>query len=135
VTTVSSPYERIGGADSVRRLVDRFYDLMRELPEAATILAMHPADLSGSRTKLFEFLSGWLGGPQLYIERRGHPRLRMRHLPFPVDDAARDAWMMCMRRALAVCVDDAELRESLGGAFLRMADHTRNSGPQQRSED
>ena len=133
--TASSPYDRIGGASAVRALVDRFYDLMRELPEAATILAMHPPDLVGSRDKLFEFLSGWLGGPQLYIEKRGHPRLRMRHMSFAVDDAARDAWMLCMRRALDECVDDAMLTETLGSAFQRMADHTRNSGPQQRPED
>jgi len=125
----------MGGAVAVRELVDRFYDLMRELPEARDILAMHPPDLIGSRDKLFEFLSGWLGGPQLYIEKRGHPRLRMRHMSFAVDDAARDAWMLCMRRALDECVDDAMLKETLRSAFQRMADHTRNIGQQARPED
>jgi hemoglobin len=129
---VSSPYERIGGADGVRRLVTRFYDVMTELPQAATILGMHPEQLTDTRDKFFEFLSGWLGGPQLYIERRGHPRLRMRHLPFAVDDAARDAWMACMQRALAETVHDDSLRAQLESAFKRMADHMRNTGLQAR---
>jgi hemoglobin len=116
-------------------LVDRFYDLMRELPETAHVLAMHPPDLAGSRDKLYEFLSGWLGGPPLYVEKRGHPRLRMRHLPFVIDDAARDAWLMCMDRALEELVSDTMLKEMLRGAFGRMADHMRNAGQQQRPED
>lgn len=135
MTTPSTPYDRIGGASGVERLVTRFYDRMAELPEARAVLGMHPEDLASSREKLFEFLSGWLGGPQLYIEKRGHPRLRMRHLPFAIDDAARDAWMLCMERALEECVEDALLREQLFGAFKRMADHMRNSGPMRRPED
>ena len=127
-----SPYDRLGGAAAVRKLVARFYDLMAEQPHAQTILRMHPADLASSRDKLYEFLSGWLGGPQLYMERRGHPRLRMRHLPFAVDDAARDAWMACMRQALDECVEDALLKEQLRGSFQRMADHMRNTGEHER---
>jgi hemoglobin len=91
---------------------------------------MHPPDLQGSRDKLYEFLSGWLGGPPLYVEKRGHPRLRARHLPFPIDDAARDAWLMCMDRALEECVSDAMLKEMLRGAFGNMANHMRNVGEQ-----
>ena len=79
-----SPYERLGGEQAVRRLVDRFYDLMDTLPEAAGIRALHPEDLTDSREKLFMFLSGWLGGPPLYQMQYGHPRLRARHLPFPI---------------------------------------------------
>lgn len=135
MATTPTPYDLVGGAPGVQRLVTRFYDLMSELPEARTVLQMHPADLVGSREKLFEFLSGWLGGPQLYIERRGHPRLRMRHMPFAVDDAARDAWMLCMTRALDECVEDEQLRAQLRGAFQRMADHMRNQGPAQRGEE
>lgn len=130
-----SPYDRLGGAVGVRKLVTRFYALMSELPEAREILAMHPAELASSREKLFEFLSGWLGGPQLYMQRRGHPRLRMRHLPFRIDDAARDAWMLCMKRALDECCEDALLREQLRGAFQRMADHLRNADEWARPED
>src|SRR5690349_7121591 len=116
-----SPYERIGGDAGVRQLVDRFYDLMSELPEARDILAMHPESLSGSREKLHHFLSGCLGGPPLYVERHGHPRLRARHLPFVIDDAARDAWMRCMSQAIDELVADAMLRELLRGAFQNMA--------------
>lgn len=119
-------YEKIGGEQGVRDLVDRFYDLMDCLPEAATIRHMHPDDLSESREKLFLFLSGWTGGPQLYIQRRGHPRLRMRHLPFPVDESARDQWMLCMNRALEQTVADPALRSYLSASFYRVADFMRN---------
>jgi hemoglobin len=111
----------------VRALVDRFYDLMSELPEAADVLRMHPRSLASSREKLRLFLTGWLGGPQLYVERYGHPRLRARHLPFPIDDRARDAWMLCMRQALDEQVQDSLLREMLRGSFQRLADHMRNT--------
>ncbi len=127
-----SPFDRLGGAPGVRKLVDRFYDLMGELPEAAHVLHMHPPDLASSREKLYEFLSGWLGGPPLYVEKRGHPRLRARHLPFAIDDAARDGWLMCMDRALDECVSEPMLKELLRGAFGRMADHMRNQGEQAR---
>lgn len=122
----STPYERIGGAEAVRELVDRFYDYMDTLPLAREIRAMHPDDLSESRDKLAMFLTGWLGGPPVYMERRGHPRLRMRHFPFAIGNDARDAWMECMNRAMNDCVGDALLREMLGAAFTRMASHLRN---------
>lgn len=122
----ATPYVTIGGEDAVRRLVDRFYDVMDTLPEVAEVRAMHPKDLRGSRLKLFWFLSGWLGGPQLYVERYGHPRLRRRHFPFAIDESARDQWMRCMRQALEEVVTDAELRASLETAFYRLADHMRN---------
>jgi hemoglobin len=122
-----SPYQRLGGEAGVRRLVDRFYDLMDTLPEAARIRAMHPANLASSRDKLFMFLSGWLGGPQLYTEEYGHPRLRARHLPFQVDDAARDAWLLCMNRALEEQgIEDRLLLEHLQQSLARVADHMRN---------
>jgi hemoglobin len=130
-----TPFERIGGPEGVRALVDRFYDLMSQLPEAAHVLRMHPEDLASSREKLRLFLTGWLGGPQLYVERFGHPRLRMRHLPFAIDDGARDAWMACMRQALDEHVKDPLLHEMLRGAFQRMADHMRNTGLSARPED
>ncbi len=120
------PYEAIGGEEAVRRLVDRFYDLMDTLPEAAGVRAMHPKDLRGSRLKLFWFLSGWLGGPQLFVERYGHPRLRMRHAPFAIGESERDQWMLCMRQALSETVDDERLRTFLHDALARLADHMRN---------
>lgn len=135
MTEPKTPYDRIGGAHAVRTLVDRFYTLMAELPEAKTIRDMHPTVMTSSREKLFEFLSGWLGGPQLYMERRGHPRLRMRHMPFAIDNAAADAWMLCMVKALDECVPDTLLREQLRGSFQRMAHHLRNHGEFERPED
>lgn len=123
---MSSPYEVVGGAEGVRRLVDCFYDRMDTLPEVASIRAMHPDDLTESREKLTMFLSGWLGGPQLYIERYGHPRLRARHLPFPIDDDAAGQWMRCMSGALDSCVADPALRASLEQSFARVAQHMRN---------
>ena len=123
---VSEIYERIGGAEGLRALVDSFYDHMDREPFAAPIRAMHPPDLQESRDKLFDFLSGWMGGPPLYAQKRGHPMLRARHLPFPVDLDARDQWMACMVRALHATVADPELREILTHSFLRVADHMRN---------
>lgn len=121
-----NPYERLGGEEAVRKLVDRFYDLMSELPEAQTILAMHPSSLKTSREKLFMFMSGWLGGPQLFMQAYGHPRLRMRHIHFKIDMAARDAWMRCMSQALDEATSDVQLKEQLHGSLTRLADHMRN---------
>lgn len=120
-----TPYERLGGETAVRALVDRFYDAMARREDAKTILGMHPEDLTESRLKLFEFLSGWLGGPGLYVAKRGHPRLRMRHAPFAVDAAAADAWMACMHEALEA-VDDERLAAWLGESLTRVAQHMRN---------
>lgn len=121
-----SIYARIGGEPALRRLVTRFYELMDTLPEARAIRALHPADLASSREKLFLFLSGWLGGPPLYVAQYGHPRLRARHLPFPIGEAERDAWMICMERALAEMEIDALLRAQLLHALQQTADHMRN---------
>jgi len=119
-------YQRIGGEEKVRALVRRFYQIMDELPETHGIRKLHPASLHGSEEKLFEFLSGWMGGPQLYAEKYGHPMLRMRHLPFPIAEAERDQWMRCMKQALQEVVEDAQLRSELTAAFEKVADHMRN---------
>lgn len=126
--TEPTPYERLGGEAGLRRLVTRFYELMDSLPEAWEIRRLHPEDLSGSREKLFKFLSGWLGGPPLYVQEYGHPRLRMRHLPFPIGERERDQWMLCMNQALDELVADAPLREALKRALFQTADHMRNRG-------
>lgn len=123
---MQSPYERIGGDAGVKRLVNRFYDLMDLLPEAAGIRALHPADLSGSRDKLYKFLSGWMGGPPLYIQEYGHPMLRARHLPFPIGLPERDAWLLCMTRALDEAGLDAHTHQHLKDSFIKTADHLRN---------
>jgi len=116
----------VGGAAGVRRLVDRFYDLMDSEADAVGIRALHPASLDPSREKLYLFLTGWLGGPALYVERFGPPMLRARHLPFPIGDAERDAWMECMGRALDEHEMAEELREFLRERFAALADHMRN---------
>lgn len=121
-----TPYEALGGETTLRKLVQRFYELMDTLPEAQGIRQMHPQDLSGSAEKLFMFLSGWLGGPNLFIEKYGHPRMRARHLPFAIGKAERDQWMICMVQA----ADDLQLpephRSALLHSLLRLADHMRN---------
>ena len=122
----ATPYERIGGEAAVRALVRRFYNLMDELPEAWGVRRLHAEDLGGSEEKLFLFLSGWLGGPNLYVERFGPPFMRARHLPVSIGVAERDQWLLCMRLALEECVCDAALRESLYGAFAGLANHMRN---------
>jgi len=121
-----SYYERIGGDSAVRALVDRFYDLMDTLPEAQGIRKLHPPDLSGSREKLYKFLSGWLGGPPLYEQEYGHPRLRARHLPFAIGDIERDAWILCMERAMDETNMDSMMRLHLKQSLRNTADFMRN---------
>jgi len=123
-----SPYQELGGEEGVRKLVHRFYELMDSLPQAQQIRAMHPADISGSEEKLFLFLSGFLGGPSLYIEKHGHPMLRRRHLPFPIDESARDQWLLCMSQALDDMKASPKLKEHLGRVFFQTANHMRNQG-------
>jgi len=122
----ATTYEQLGGGESLRRVVDRFYDLMEELPEARGILDLHPRDLDESRDKLFKFLSGLYGGPSLYIEQYGHPMLRARHLPFPIGESERDQWLLCMNRAVDELVEDSALADQLKRNFFRTADHMRN---------
>lgn len=120
-----TPYELIGGAKAVRKLVDRFYDLMDEKEEVTGIRKMHAKTLRISREKLFLFLSGWLGGPDLYIQKYGHPMLRRRHLPFKIGQSESDQWMLCMNQALDEQVDEP-LRTQLKGSFTKVANHMIN---------
>lgn len=119
-------YDTMGGSDAVRQLVDRFYEIMDTDPVATGIRKLHPENLAPSREKLFMFLSGWLGGPQLYVEKYGHPKLRQRHLPFPIGESERDQWMHCMKRALFETGVDEKLREQLTASFFKTADFLRN---------
>lgn len=121
-----TPYELIGKEAAILGLVQRFYFFMDTLPEAAGIRAMHAADLSAAHDKLFKFLSGWLGGPDLFIQEYGHPRLRQRHFPFAIDAAARDQWMLCMNKALDEVTMDANFRENLSQALQQLATHMIN---------
>jgi hemoglobin len=122
----SELFPQMGGEAGVRKLVDRFYDLMDTLDEARAIRALHPASLDGSRDKLYWFLVGWLGGPPLYVERFGHPRLRARHLPFPIAERERDQWLRCMTQALDETVADPALRGFVAEQLAHLADHMRN---------
>lgn len=124
-TQQQTAYARLGGEPAVRALVERFYELMDTLPEAQELRRLHP-DMERAADSLFKFLSGWFGGPPLYQRERGHPRLRMRHLPFAIGPAARDQWLLCMRRALAEQVADEPLRAALDQAFAGMAEHMVN---------
>jgi hemoglobin len=119
-------FEIIGGEARLRELVDRFYDLMDLEPGFADLRAMHPASLDGSRDKLFWFLCGWSGGPNHFIERFGHPRLRARHLPFSIASKERDDWLRCMAQAMHELDMPQALQERLMHSFLQTADWMRN---------
>lgn len=120
-------FARIGGEQAIKALVDRFYDLMDTLPEAADIRALHAKSLKGSRSKLFDFLCGWMGGPQYYVEKYGHPRLRMRHLPFPIGEKERDQWLLCMYHAMEDTGVPEDVKNELKSMFFRTADFMRNT--------
>ena len=119
-------YEIMGGEARLRELVDRFYDLMQLEPDFAGIHAMHPVPNDGSREKLFMFLSGWMGGPDLFVERYGHPRLRARHLPFAIGTKERDQWLRAMAWAMEDIGIDEDLRMRLMQSFYQTADWMRN---------
>jgi hemoglobin len=123
-----SLYEILGAEKGLRALVERFYFHMAERAEARGVREMHPEDLSSSAEKLFMFLSGWSGGPQLFVEKFGHPRLRARHLPFSIGKAERDQWMMCMLLAIEDVGLVEPVKSHLLDAFLKLADHMRNQG-------
>lgn len=121
----TSPYDQLGGEPAVRKMVDRFYDLMDEKEEVQALRKLHAKSLRVSREKLFLFLSGWLGGPDLYIEKYGHPMLRRRHLPFAIDESQRDQWLLCMNQTLDEQVEEP-MRQQLKDSFYNVADHMRN---------
>ena len=134
LTSVTIPIERagpthfetLGGAPAVLALVTRFYDLMDSAPEAVNVRKLHAASLKVSREKLHDFLTGWLGGPQIYIETHGNPMLRARHLPFAIGEVERDEWLWCMERALGELTMPEELHAYLWQRFQQLADHMRN---------
>lgn len=121
----TSHYDLLGGEQAVQKMVDRFYDLMDDKEEVQALRKLHAKSLKVSRKKLFLFLSGWLGGPQLYVEKYGHPMLRKRHLPFAIDKSQRDQWLLCMDQTLDEQVDEP-MRQQLKESFAKVADHMIN---------
>jgi hemoglobin len=122
-----TPFEWIGGEPGVQALANRFYDLMDLEPQYRELRASHGTTLDEARQKLFWFLCGWLGGPQHYQERFGHPRLRMRHMPFKIGMLERDQWLACMDRAMLDTGVPADLRARLNHSFFQTADWMRNT--------
>ena len=126
-STTATPYDLIGGEARVLALAERFYDLMDLEPAFAALRAAHGSTLAQARQKLFWFLCGWLGGPQHYTERFGHPRLRARHMPFAVGNTERDQWMACMDQAMQETGVPDDLRLRLREALFQTADWMRNT--------
>ena len=120
-----SPYDQLGEA-GIDRLVERIYHWMAELPEAEAAMRLHHPDMSEVKQRLAAFLSGWLGGPDRFRPLYGEPFMRRRHMAFPIDSAARDAWMAAFRKALDEVVDEPGLHAWLLARFQAMADHLRN---------
>ena len=125
---VDTPFQWIGGEERVRALTDRFYDLMDLEPAYKELRAAHGNELTQAREKLFMFLCGWLGGPSYYTDQFGHPRLRMRHMPFAIGIKERDQWVPCMDQAMTETHVPIELRERLKNSFFQTADWMRNKG-------
>lgn len=119
-------YQNIGGAHGVSALCRRFYHLMDTLPEAARCRAIHPADLSGSEAKFYDYLTGYLGGPPVYVDKHGHPRLRSRHFGAEIGPAERDEWLLCFNRALDETIANARLRDLIREPVERLAFHMQN---------
>ena len=116
----------MGGEKVIRAITKCFYQKMASSAETTTLLAIHRAPIAESEQKLFEFLSGWLGGPQLYQQKYGHPALRARHMHFAVDEAMRDQWLFCMKFAIEENIKKPEHRAAIFEAISTLADHMRN---------
>ena len=131
--SASSPqslFDLLGGepeaTNQIRAIVEAFYDVMDQDEKAKPIRQMHPEDLTSSREKLFMFLNGWTGGPQLYTERYGHPFLRRRHLPFKIGEEERDQWIYCMTKGMLNLKMEEEKIKALLNALYPIADFMRN---------
>ena len=123
----ATPFETIGGEDKVKALVERFYDLMDLEPKYSALRAAHGGELTKARQHLFWFLCGWMGGPQHYTERFGHPKLRLRHMPFSIGILERDQWVACMEQAMLETGVPEDLRTRLRDSFFQTADWMRNT--------
>lgn len=121
-----TPYDELGGAKGLQQLVTHFYQVMDTDPTARECRALHGPELTGAQEKLFDFLSGWLGGPPLFEQKHGHPRLRMRHFPFAIGERERDQWLFCMREAFSRSGTSPELAEKIMHALSELAERVRN---------
>ncbi|OUR97485.1 globin [Halobacteriovorax marinus] len=121
-----TPYLLIGEEKGIRKLVDRFYHYMGTLSEAKRCRDLHIGDIEPIKEKLFMFLSGWLGGPSLYIEKFGHPKMRRRHFPFEIGIIEKDEWLLCMRKAMDDMKLIAEFDQYLWKSFTDFSEHMRN---------
>ena len=128
-TEENTLYEQLGGKETIEKLVERFYHYMDTLPEVKDIRDQHAPDLTEARDKLVMFLTGWSGGPQIYIEKFGHPRLRMRHMPFKIGEKERDQWLYCMFKAIEDVISSEQLKSDLKKSFAHIADFMRNQQP------
>jgi len=124
--TQSNAYDMIGGDKTIKALAHSFYQRMQTGDDTRELLAVHRAPLAQSEQKLYEFLSGWLGGPQLFQQKYGHPALRARHMPFAIDEQLRDQWLLCMSYALEQHIADPQHRQAIYQAIATLADHMRN---------
>ncbi|UJF22226.1 group II truncated hemoglobin [Shewanella sp. OMA3-2] len=122
----SNAYDLIGGDKVIQAIAHEFYQQMQQRPETKTLLALHRAPIAESEAKLYEFLSGWLGGPPLYQQKHGHPALRARHMSFSIDESMRDQWLICMRAAIDKCMKKPAHRQAIIQAISTLADHMRN---------
>lgn len=126
MSEIQTPYERLGGDEAVRRLCITFYQIMSDTPQTQIIRSMHPKEIKTSEDKLYMFLSGWLGGPPLFEEKFGHPRLKGRHLPYAIGIEERDQWLYCMAQALKTMDLESVFSEQLMAGFVQTADFMRN---------
>jgi hemoglobin len=126
MSEIQTPYERLGGDEAVRRLCNTFYQIMSDTPQTQLIRTLHPKEIKTSEDKLYMFLSGWLGGPPLFTDKFGHPRLRGRHLPYTIGIEERDQWLYCMAQALKTMALESVFSEQLMSGFVQTADFMRN---------
>jgi len=126
MSEIQTAYERLGGDEAVRRLCTTFYQIMSDTPQTQLIRSMHPEEIKTSEDKLYMFLSGWLGGPPLFTDKFGHPRLRGRHLPYAIGIEERDQWLYCMAQALKTMDLESVFSEQLMSGFVQTADFMRN---------
>ncbi|MBB1269734.1 group II truncated hemoglobin [Shewanella sp. SR44-3] len=122
----SNAYDLIGGDKVIKAIAHEFYQQMQTRQDTQALLAIHRAPIAESEQKLYEFLSGWLGGPQLYQQKYGHPALRARHMPFAIDASMRDQWLSCMHSAIEKHIKKPEHRQAIIQAISTLADHMRN---------